>query len=228
MQNFFDYLLQPSDDTPDNTPNYPVYGSMADKGITGMGAGMGDYLGPALGAGMDLSTPYSANLTPPVRAISEADVQLKPKSQAAQTQTKNATAGTGKYTPGEFASDAAIESYIRAAASKRGIDPDVAVRIAQHEGGTDERAKQGTFSTGKSWWPFQLHYGGAGTPYASYGNTAGMGNDFTERTGYQPGDPNAMEASVDYALDHAARYGWGAWYGRGPAGVGEWDGIPGR
>lgn len=119
-----------------------------------------------------------------------------------------------------------IAGYIRAAAMQRGIDPEVALRIAASEGGTEERARQGTFNTGRSWWPFQLHYGGAGTPYAQWGNTAGMGNDFTAATGYQPGDPNAWQASIDYALDHARRYGWGAWYGRKPAGVGEWDGIP--
>jgi len=120
----------------------------------------------------------------------------------------------------------AITDYITQAARKRGIDPDVALRIADAEGGRGEYAKEGKFNTGRSYWAFQLHYGGAGTPYAGWGNTAGMGNDFTERTGYQPGDPAAWQAAIDFALDHAARYGWGAWYGRKTAGVGEWDGIP--
>jgi hypothetical protein len=121
-----------------------------------------------------------------------------------------------------------VAEYIRNAALQRGIDPDVALSIAQHEGGLDDDdvAREGSFKTGKSYWAFQLHYGGAGTPYAHYGDTAGMGNDFTARTGYQPGDPNAWQAAVDFALDHARRYGWKAWYGRKPAGIGEWDGIP--
>ena len=66
-----------------------------------------------------------------------------------------------------------VEGYIRQAAAQRGIDPDVAVRVAQSEGGATEPARRGTFATGSSWWPFQLHYGGAGTPYEKYGTVAG-------------------------------------------------------
>lgn len=122
-----------------------------------------------------------------------------------------------------------IAEYIAQAAKARGINPIAALRVAQHEGlsDPDNPMAVGKFSTGWSFWPFQLHYGGAGTPYAMWGNTAGMGNDFTRKTGFQPGDPNAWRASVDFALDYAARNGWGAWYGRGPAGVGEYEGIPG-
>ena len=72
-----------------------------------------------------------------------------------------------------------VEGYIRKAAAQRGIDPEIAVRVAQSEGGTTEPARRGTFATGSSWWPFQLHYGGAGTPYEKYGTVAGMGNTFT-------------------------------------------------
>jgi TP901 family phage tail tape measure protein len=121
-----------------------------------------------------------------------------------------------------------IADYIRKAASARGIDPDIAIRIAQHEGGTEEYNKRGTFATGSSWWPFQLHYGGAGTPYAYLGTTAGMGNDFSAKTGWGAGDPKAWKDSIDWALDVAAKHGWSQWYGRGPAGVGAWEGIPGH
>jgi hypothetical protein len=93
------------------------------------------------------------------------------------------------------------------------------------EGGVSEPARRGTFSTGSSWWPFQLHYGGAGTPYASLGNVAGMGNDFTALTGWQPGDPAAWKDSVDYALDKAKAGGWGPWYGAAAAGIHGFDGI---
>jgi hypothetical protein len=75
----------------------------------------------------------------------------------------------------------------------RGIDPDVAIRIAQHEGGTEEYNKRGTFKTGSSWWPFQLHYGGAGTPYAYLGTTAGMGNDFTREDRLAARRPEGLE-----------------------------------
>ena len=47
---------------------------------------------------------------------------------------------------GGAASD--VEGYIRKAAAQRGIDPDIAVRVAQSEGGTTEPARRGTFATG--------------------------------------------------------------------------------
>lgn len=119
-----------------------------------------------------------------------------------------------------------IANYIRMAAMQRGIDPNVAVRVAMTEGGVTEPAARGTFATGSSWWPFQLHYGGPGYEYL--GTVAGMGNSFTRDTGFAPGDPAAWRASVDYALDHAARRGWGAWYGAAAAGIGDWEGIKGR
>jgi cell wall-associated NlpC family hydrolase len=117
-----------------------------------------------------------------------------------------------------------VEGYIRQAAAQRGIDPDVAVRVAQSEGGLVPN-RTGSFPTGKSFWPFQLHYGGAGTPYAQYGTVAGMGNTFTEKTGWQPGDPEAWRAATDYALDAAKRQGWGAWYGARKLGITGFRGI---
>lgn len=117
-----------------------------------------------------------------------------------------------------------VEGYIRRAAAQRGIDPDTAIRVAQGEGGLVPN-RTGSFKTGKSFWPFQLHYGGAGTPYASYGNVAGMGNAFTEKTGWQPGDPNAWQAATDYALDAAKQQGWGAWYGARNQGITGYQGI---
>ena len=119
-----------------------------------------------------------------------------------------------------------VREYIIKAASERGIDPRTALGIARHEGGEDDYMQVGKFNTGWSFWPFQLHYGGRG--YESFGDTAGMGNDFTRRTGWQPGDVGAWKDSIDFALDHAAKRGWGAWYGRGPAGIGAWEGIPGH
>ncbi len=86
-----------------------------------------------------------------------------------------------------------------------------------------EPARRGTFKTGSSWWPFQLHYGGKG--YEHLGDIAGMGNTFTAQTGFQPGDPDAWKASVDYALDGVARDGWSAWYGAAARGIYGHDGV---
>jgi hypothetical protein len=119
-----------------------------------------------------------------------------------------------------------IQSYIDSAARQRGIDPEVAMSVAYNEGGLDEPAKRGTFKTGSSWWPFQLHYGGPG--YEQYGTTAGLGNEFTAKTGWQPGDPGAWKAATDFALDTALQRGWyPTWYGSKTAGVSPWQGLPG-
>lgn len=145
-----------------------------------------------------------------------------------------ANLGTG-FSPGQQPpGQGEIQTYIDQAARARGIDPAVAMAVAYHEGGRDPQkpdqpaftdpAVRGSFNTGSSWWPFQLHYGGEG--YQQYGTTPGMGNDFTQQTGYQPGDPAAWRASVDYALDQALKTGWSKWYGSGPARVSQWQGLP--
>lgn len=141
------------------------------------------------------------------------------QAQASKTSSLyNDGSVQGDYkTPADAAaSGAVVEDYIRQAAIARGIDPEIAMRVARSEGGT-EVAKRGTFNTGSSWWPYQLHYGGKG--YEQFGNTAGMGNSFTAQTGFQPGDPAAWRASVDYALDRAKSSGWGDWYGARAQGI---------
>lgn len=123
---------------------------------------------------------------------------------------------------------AEIEGFIRDAAQKRGINPDVAVRAFKTEGGVDEYAKLGDFSgppwySGKSWWPPQLHYGGEG--YEQFGRTAGMGNSFTKLTGWQPGDPCAWRDAVRYALNRVKLGGWGPWYGPATIGITGFVGV---
>lgn len=142
----------------------------------------------------------------------------------APTPAAAAPSGRSAPPPAGAGGDESVEAYIRSAAAQRGIDPDVAVRVAQSEGGLVPN-RTGSFATGKSFWPLQLHYGGAGTPYASFGTVAGMGNAFTEKTGWQPGDPNAWRAATDYALDAAQRQGWGAWYGARNQGIIGFQGI---
>jgi len=123
-----------------------------------------------------------------------------------------------------------IERFIQEAAAARGINPDIAVRVANTEGGVTEPARLGDFSgppwySGKSWWAFQLHYGGVGTAYGAWGSTAGLGNGFTTLTGWQPGDPAAWRDACRYALNRARTGGWGAWYGAAAVGITEFMGI---
>lgn len=101
-------------------------------------------------------------------------------------------------------------AYIRQAAIARGIDPDVAVQVAQSEGLNSYVGDRGS-----SFGPFQLHYGGV----ASGGMAvSGLGDEFTHKTGLNARDPATVRAQIDFALDEAKRKGWGAWHG--------WRGLP--
>lgn len=117
-----------------------------------------------------------------------------------------------------------LEQYIRDAAVKRGIDPDVAVRVARSEGGLKNPVRQSDFRKGgvrePSYGPFQMLVGGKGTGFPK-----GLGNSFIEQTGLDPRNPSHARAAIDYALDHAAKHGWGAWYGAARVGIGKREGI---
>lgn len=110
-----------------------------------------------------------------------------------------------------------IASYIRDAAVKRGIDPNTALKVAQSEGGLNSWNLQSSYVKNgvreQSYGPFQLYKGG------------GLGNSFMDKTGLDPALAANGPAATDFALDHAAKNGWGAWYGAAKVGVGKWDGI---
>lgn len=109
----------------------------------------------------------------------------------------------------------------------RGIDPQTAIDVASSEGGVDFPGEIGEFTTGTSFWQYQLHYGGP--DYPQYGipseSLAGMGNDFTALTTWAPGDPAACRDACRYALNRAKADGWGAWYGAAAQGITGYDGI---
>lgn len=111
-----------------------------------------------------------------------------------------------------------IEAYIRQAAIARGMNPDVAVRVAKSEGGLTDPVRQSDFvKNGQrepSYGPFQLYMGG------------GLGNKALE-AGIDPRDPNQWQRGVDFALDNAKKSGWGQWYGAARAGIGNSEGIGG-
>ncbi len=112
-----------------------------------------------------------------------------------------------------------IASYIAKAASARGIDPAIALKVAKSEGGVNSWNLQSSYVKNgvqePSFGPFQLYKGG------------GLGNDFQRKTGMDPALASSGPAGVDFALDHASKNGWGAWYGAAKVGVGKWDGIGG-
>jgi hypothetical protein len=103
------------------------------------------------------------------------------------------------------------EAYIRKAAAARGMDPEVAVKVARSEG------LGGAYvgDRGSSFGDFQLHYGGvAGGGMA----VSGLGDAFTKKTGLDARDPGTWQQQVDFALDQAKAGGWGPWHG--------WKGSP--
>src|SRR5262245_49714835 len=110
-----------------------------------------------------------------------------------------------------------IEAYIREAAIRRGIDPDVAVRVAKSEGLAPGVWQSNIYSNGvrePSYGPFQLLVG-----------NGGLGSAFRRATGKSPADPSTAFGQVDFALDQAARGGWGPWYGARRAGIGKREGL---
>lgn len=117
-----------------------------------------------------------------------------------------------------------IEGYIRKAAIARGIDPDIAVRVARGEGGLSNPFRHGEgpaprsqlSSYGKlenSYGPFQLYISGT---------DAGLG-DRALAAGIDP--RNNWQGGVDFALDEVNRKGWGQWYGAKAAGITGMEGV---
>jgi len=135
------------------------------------------------------------------RALAEAALAMAAKKKAEGPQPGQPATGTSEQ-----------EAYIRAAAAKRGIDPNVAVGVAASEGlysklpGQQSSIIRADGTREDSWGPFQLYMGG------------GLGNKFQKQTGMNPRDPSTWKAQVDFSLDEASKSGWGAWHG--------WKGLP--
>ena len=117
-----------------------------------------------------------------------------------------------------------IESIIKKEAIARDMDPVIAIKIFRAEGAGNYQSqvpRQGKGSLGgkeASFGPYQLYIGG------------GMGNQYEQATGRDLTKDNTTEGitnQIRFALDQATKLGWKPWYGRGPAGVGEWDGLKG-
>jgi hypothetical protein len=103
-----------------------------------------------------------------------------------------------------------LADYIRERAEIYGIDPDVALRVAQSEG---LKTFNSSIPGEKSYGAFQLHIGG------------GLGDEFRRDTGLDPADPANERATIDYALNRASQVGWGPWHGAKNTGIGQWQGI---
>lgn len=113
---------------------------------------------------------------------------------------------------------ATVEEYIRYAAAQRGIDPDIAVRVAQGEGGLKDPYRRGEGPAPKSQAPGLGATENSFGPLQLYisGNNAGLG-DRAVAAGIDP--RKDWKGGVDFALDEVARKGWGQWYGAKAAGI---------
>jgi hypothetical protein len=98
--------------------------------------------------------------------------------------------------------------HIQAEATRLGIDTPTALKVAGSEG-----LAKFFGDGGKSGGAFQLYTGG------------GMGNDFQRDTGLDPLDPKNEKATITYALERAAKEGWGAWNGAKKLGITGFAGI---
>jgi len=116
-----------------------------------------------------------------------------------------------------------IIDYITQSALRRGIDPNVAIKVWTHEGKGATDYQSGVYNAKglrePSYGPFQLLLGGKGT-----GFSPGLGN----RAPFNVRDPNTWRENIDFALDEAKRDGWRQWYGAANAGIGRWTGVNGR
>lgn len=126
-----------------------------------------------------------------------------PDNVGAGAGAGNASAGGGE-----------IAEYIRQAAIREGIDPNVAIRVAKTEGGLTNPFQQSYVQQGygreESFGPFQLHMrGGVGSRALEAG--------IDPRTNWKGG--------VDFALKEASQKGWGQWFGAAKAGIGDREGI---
>ena len=109
------------------------------------------------------------------------------------------------------------EAYIRQAAAVRGIDPDIAVAVANTEGGANPggRARQ-NMQGAPAYGHFQLYIGGP--------QNGAMGDEALA-AGIDPRDPAQWQKAIDFALDRARERGWQPFQGWAAAGRGDWEGI---
>jgi hypothetical protein len=103
-----------------------------------------------------------------------------------------------------------VNEYLKHAAAKAGIDPAQVLAVMGKEGPTGW-GSVGTFDTGTSYGPLQLHYAGGSNP------KEGMGDRFTKATGIDLRKDTSIaahQAAVDFAMQELGKRGdWSEWYG---------------
>jgi hypothetical protein len=112
-----------------------------------------------------------------------------------------------------------LREYARRKAASLGIDPDIAARVGESEGGFDDPTRQSDVvyqgQREQSYGPYQLNVAG------------GLGSTALQR-GIDPRKPEDVYRAIDLALEHAAQNGWGDFHGAARVGIGPRDGIGGQ
>lgn len=132
-------------------------------------------------------------------------------TQPASRPSSQATIPPMTGQPGE------LEAWTRQEATRLGIDPDIAVRVAMSEGGLTDPVRQSDVVNARgeresSYGPFQLLVGG------------GLGDTALQR-GIDPRNPAHAKAAITFALEHASQDGWGNFHGAARVGVEPRTGI---
>lgn len=193
---------------PQATPSPPAAPAPAQSDSGGLGAAVGGALGAAgfslpsleawgIGpsrAGTSSASRTTSNARPPAGA----GAGVSPTSGAATPRASGAGAPTD------------VNEYLKYAAGKAGIDPAQVLAVMGKEGPTGW-GSVGTFDTGTSYGPLQLHYAGGPNP------KEGMGDRFTKATGIdlrKDASVQAHQAAVDFAMQELSKRGdFSEWYG---------------
>jgi hypothetical protein len=123
----------------------------------------------------------------------------------------------GNIAPATVGGNPEVADYIRQAAVARGIDPNIVLRVAGHEGLNvfDPSRPDHGGDEGSSFGPFQLHYAGRSKSMPN----PGLGDEFTQATGLHASDPSTWKQQVDFSLDWARKHGWSPWMGAKAEGI---------
>ena len=154
-----------------------------------------------------VSPEQAARMNPMSRAqmagLSDQAVQAVPYYRAQANQPTNSYATPSKQN---------IAQYIVSKAREVGVNPHMALGIANGEGLNDKTLSHPTFGNrdnrGYSFGPYQLYSGSSNPNVIAPG---GMAHSFMKATGQRPNADN-WQLQVDYALNHMKNKGVGAWY----------------
>ena len=179
---------------------------------------VGDAMGPLQQygqMGQNMGNQAGPNMNQPMNQF------MPPNNQMMQQPQMYSRGGAVYMANGTQPSREQITQYIREAAAKRGIDPDIALRVARSEG-LDANPEEGYQSFVKD---------KQGNREESYGifqlNMApgAVGDMMLKTTGVHPKDN--VFAAIDFALDTANKTGWTPWMGAKAVGIGAREGLGG-